>query len=112
MTARVLSIRVVREHVMRPAQHKEFLEHMIKLRTLAKAHPGFQSAETMKEVGGNPAKYIIHSKWNTVTDFEAWIKNPQRLEVTSKVKEMCLEDESHLIYIRENASASSLHTDE
>ena len=64
---------------------KVFLPHIVEIRSLAVRQPGYISGETFFNLE-RPEECIVISKWTTIEHWQAWEKDPRRLELNKNME--------------------------
>ena len=57
---------------------------LLKLRSLANKQKGYISGETLKSVE-NPDEYLVISTWQSMQDWQEWMKSQDRIDVQEKL---------------------------
>ena len=72
---------------------------MVKLRSLARAQPGYMSSETLKciEPPGDD-EYLIRSTWQSAEDWKRWLHNDERNAVQQQIDVISGEKTEYRIY--------------
>ena len=68
---------------------KEIAPLMVKLRSLARAQPGYVSSETLRCI--DPAgddEYLIRSTWESSAQWENWFHSNERSAIQQKIDEI------------------------
>lgn len=79
-----MSIRVLSERLFRAGSEKKVVSMMQQLRSVAIYSPGFISAEVLREVT-KPNSYAVLSTWHQLEDWNRWVHEAKRLDVTKEM---------------------------
>jgi heme oxygenase (mycobilin-producing) len=72
-----MTVRVLIEREVEPGQESRLLQIMTQSRGKAMRAKGYISGETLRSME-NPNKFLVISNWNSVEDWKAWEKTPER----------------------------------
>lgn len=79
MTVRILIRRTI------PAETaREIVPLFRQMRQLALQQKGYISGETLRNYN-NPEEFLIISSWQAVSDWETWLKSPERQDMQEKI---------------------------
>ena len=82
-----MTIRVLIEREVEPGQETKLQLFLTQARTKAMKARGYISGETLRALD-NPNKYLVLSNWNTVEDWKAWEKDPERAKLQQELVPM------------------------
>ena len=82
MTIRILIKRTVPEEKAR-----DLIPKFKKIRQLAVQQNGYISGETLRSYN-NPEEFLIISSWQSVADWEKWLKNEERQEMQDEIDQL------------------------
>jgi heme oxygenase (mycobilin-producing) len=72
---------------------KEIIVLFRQMRILATAQQGYISGETLRSMD-DPEEFLVISTWNSVQDWENWLKSKERREVQARI-DLVLGGETH-----------------
>ncbi|MFZ2446646.1 MAG: antibiotic biosynthesis monooxygenase family protein [Syntrophobacteraceae bacterium] len=75
-----MTIRVLIERTVEPGQEAKLQQIMTQSRVRAMKAKGYISGETLRALD-NPSQFLVISNWNSVEDWKAWEKNPERAKI-------------------------------
>jgi heme-degrading monooxygenase HmoA len=93
-----MAVRVIIEREVKPEQEPKLRDLMTRTRMKALRAEGYISGETVRAMD-NPNKYIILSNWNSVEDWKAWEKSPERLELEQEIEPLLKHRGKCTVYI-------------
>ena len=72
---------------------------MVKLRSLARAQPGYMSSESLKCIEPpHDDEYLIRSTWQSVEDWKEWINSEERSAIQQQIDSITQEKTEYRIY--------------
>ena len=72
---------------------------MVKLRSLARAQPGYMSSESLKCIDPpHDDEYLIRSTWQSVEDWKEWINSEERSAIQRQIDLITQEKTEYRIY--------------
>ncbi len=72
---------------------------MVKLRSLARAQPGYISSESLKCIDPpNEDEYLIRSTWQSDEDWKKWLNSDERSAVQQQIDSITKEKTEYRIY--------------
>ena len=80
-----------------PAKEKEFRKLLQELRTRAMQAEGFISGETMQSID-DPSVHITISTWRSITNWNKWLKSPERRDIQEKFSQVLTEPVTMALY--------------
>jgi heme-degrading monooxygenase HmoA len=81
-----MAIRVIIQRVIDQGQEARVQQILTQLRSKATQVKGYISGETLRDIS-NPQKYLVISTWNSLEDWKAWEKNPERKQLREQLNE-------------------------
>lgn len=75
-----MTVRVLIEREVEQGQEMKLHQIMTQVRSKAMRAKGYISGETLRALDA-PNKYLVISNWNSVEDWKAWEKNPERIKI-------------------------------
>jgi len=76
---------------------KQLVPLLLKLRAMALSQPGYISGETLCNVD-NPEECIVVSRWETVEDWQRWVRSRDRAEIEEKIEALTGEKSDYTVY--------------
>ena len=92
-----MTVRVIIERYVEPGQEARVRLLMTQARTKATNAKGYISGETLRAMD-DPNKFIVLSNWNSVQDWEAWVKNPERVRLQKELAPLLMGNEKCTVY--------------
>ena len=92
-----MAIRVIIMREVDPGEGPKLQRLLMQLRGGATQAKGYISGETLRSVV-DPNKYLVISTWNTLEDWQAWEKSPERKAMQAEVAKIAGGREAHYIY--------------
>ncbi|NIQ38518.1 MAG: antibiotic biosynthesis monooxygenase [Proteobacteria bacterium] len=93
-----MAVKVIIERKVKEGKQYEMMNLMRELRTSALFRKGYISGETLHS-RDDPSKYIVISNWQSVEDWEAWQKHPERHEINKRCEPLLASPESYGVYL-------------
>ena len=84
-----MAVKIVIERSMSPDNQGEVAELLMDLRARAVHQQGYVSGETLFSVD-HPGTHLVISTWESLRDWKAWEKNPQRTETVSRIETLLI----------------------
>jgi len=82
-----MAVKVIIERTMDANNQGEVAELLRDLRARAIHQPGYVSGETLFSVD-RPGTHLVISTWESLRDWKAWAKDPQRQEIVSRIESL------------------------
>jgi heme-degrading monooxygenase HmoA len=79
-----MPVRVIIKRKIRIDDPKALFPLLKELRNQAKTQPGYISGETLKNLD-DPLEYLVVSNWETVDDWNNWMRSKERRELQGRV---------------------------
>jgi heme oxygenase (mycobilin-producing) len=92
-----MTVRVIIERQIEPGQEAKLRLLMTQSRTKAIKAKGYISGETLRALD-DPNKFLVLSNWNTAEDWNAWVKNPERVKLQQELKPLLTDKEKCTVY--------------
>jgi heme-degrading monooxygenase HmoA len=92
-----MTIRVLIEREVEPGKETYLQQFLTQARTKAMRAKGYISGETLRALD-NPHKFIVISNWNTVEDWMAWEKGPERAKLQQELEPLLLGKEKCTVF--------------
>ncbi len=78
---------------------KEVATLMVKLRSLARAQPGYMSSESLKCIDSpDDDEYLIRSTWESIDQWQTWLHSEERTEIQQKIDDITGEKTEYRVY--------------
>ncbi len=68
-----------------------------KLRSLTLNQPGYITGETLKRIDKTDECLVV-STWRSVKDWNAWVADPQRIEIQTKIDTLLGKETEYSVY--------------
>ena len=78
-------------------QVKKLAPLIVKLRSLATTQPGYITGRTFRRLD-DPSEFLVLSTWNSLDDWNRWLKSDQRMELQKQVDELLGEETTYRLY--------------
>ncbi|MDZ7597795.1 MAG: antibiotic biosynthesis monooxygenase [Desulfobacterales bacterium] len=93
-----MAISVMIQRTFRDTQKAAKLAPLIvKLRSLATIQPGYLTGRTFRCLDC-PGEYLVISTWNSLEDWNRWLKSEQRVALQKQVDDLLGEETQYRIY--------------
>lgn len=79
-----MTVRILIRRTIPTEKAKEIIPLFRQMREFALRQKGYISGETLRNYG-NPEEFLVISSWQSVSDWETWLKSPARREVQDKI---------------------------
>jgi antibiotic biosynthesis monooxygenase (ABM) superfamily enzyme len=79
--------KILIERKIRPDSLGDILDLYMQLRSLAMRQQGYISGETLVSADRDDVHLVI-STWHSLSDWQAWENNPQRLEIARRIESL------------------------
>jgi heme-degrading monooxygenase HmoA len=78
---------------------KEVAQLMVKLRSIARAQPGYMSSESLKCIDPpGDEEYLIRSTWQSDEDWQRWLNSEERIAIQHKIDAITREKTDYKVY--------------
>jgi heme-degrading monooxygenase HmoA len=84
-----MAVKILIERSMNPDNQGVVAELLMDLRAMAVHQQGYVSGETLFSVD-RPGTHLVISTWESLRDWKAWEKNPQRTEIVSRIEALLI----------------------
>ena len=88
---------IINRKVKQGRQAKELVPLILQLRARAMYQPGYISGETLCDIE-NPGDCFVISRWETVGDWQNWVRSKERAEIDQKIESLTEEKSEYHIY--------------
>ncbi len=79
-----MAVKILIERKVKPGKEKELNAIVRELRSEAMHAEGFISGETLRSID-DPSVHLVISTWKSMTDWNAWVKSPDRKNLEAKI---------------------------
>jgi heme-degrading monooxygenase HmoA len=78
---------------------KEVAPLMVKLRSIARAQPGYMSSESLKCIDPpGDEEYLIRGTWQSDEDWKRWLNSEERIAIQQKIDAITREKTDYKVY--------------
>lgn len=88
---------IIKRKVKQGRQAKELVPLILQMRACATYQPGYISGETLCDTE-HPGSCLIISRWETVEDWNNWVRHPERTVFDQKIEALSGEKAEYHIY--------------
>lgn len=92
-----MAVRVFIKRKFEERQGKQLMALIHELRTISTIQPGYVSGETLKRIDEGGQSLVI-SKWKSIGYWQAWLENPQRSDLQSKIDALLDTETEYEVY--------------
>jgi len=92
-----MTVRVIIERQVEPEQETRLRLLMTQSRTKAIKAKGYISGETLRALD-DPNKFLVLSNWNSAEDWNAWVKDPERVKLQQELELLLTGKEKWTVY--------------
>ena len=92
-----MTVKVIIERSMNPENVEKAVDILTDLRTKAMRQRGYISGETLFSVD-RPGTHVVVSTWENLSSWKAWVNNPERTEIASKIDTLLSSPSKHTTY--------------
>ena len=82
-----MAVKVIIERSMSRDKQAAVVELLMQLRAKAMRQRGYISGETLFSID-SPGTHVVLSTWESLNDWKAWEKSPQRTDIVKKIDAM------------------------
>jgi heme oxygenase (mycobilin-producing) len=93
-----MAIRALIEREIKAGSELKLNHLLLQLRAKAMQAKGYISGETLRALN-NPNKFLVISTWNSLAEWEAWDKDPQRQVIQEEIDNLLRHPAKTSIYI-------------
>jgi heme oxygenase (mycobilin-producing) len=93
-----MAVRIIIDRKIKKGKEPEFAKLLRDLRSKAIASKGYISGETLRALN-DPHNYIVITTWQSVDDWKAWEKNPERKKIHAKIERLMARPSKTKIYV-------------
>lgn len=88
---------IIRRKVIDKDKVKSLAPLIVKLRSLATIQPGYITGRTFRSLD-DPSEFLVMSTWNSLDDWNRWLKSEERRTLQKKVDDLLGEDTKYRLY--------------
>ena len=94
-----MAVQVLIRRRLVEGKEKELAPLIVKLRSLARAQPGYISSETLRciEPAGE-SEYLVRSTWQSLEDWKKWLQSEERMAIQKKIDITSSEKTEYRVY--------------
>jgi len=94
----IVAVRIIIDRKVKKGKEKDFARMLRELRSKAIPSPGYISGETLR-AEGDPHNYIVISTWQSLEDWKAWEKQPERKQIQARIEKLMARPTKTKIYL-------------
>ncbi|OGP88761.1 MAG: antibiotic biosynthesis monooxygenase [Deltaproteobacteria bacterium RBG_16_48_10] len=80
-----MAVRIIIDRKVKKGKESEFARMLRELRSKAIPSKGYISGETLR-AQDDPYNYVVLSTWQSIEEWKAWEKNPERKKILAKIE--------------------------
>ncbi len=93
-----MAVRIIIDRKVKKGKEAEFAKLLRELRTKVVPSKGYISGETLRSLDDH-YNYIVITTWQSVDDWKAWEKNPERKKIQAKIEKLLSRPAKTKIYV-------------
>lgn len=93
-----MSVKIIIDRKVKKGKEAEFAKLLRELRVKAVPSKGYISGETLRSLDDH-LNFIVITTWQSVDDWKAWEKNPERKKVQAKIEKLMARPTETKIYV-------------
>ncbi len=93
-----MAVRIIIDRKVKKGKEAEFAKLLRELRLKAVPSKGYISGETLRSLDDH-YNYIVITTWQTVDDWKAWEKNPERKKIQAKIEKLMARPTKTKVYV-------------
>ncbi len=93
-----MAVRIIIDRKVKKGKEAEFAKLLRELRTKAVPSKGYISGETLRALDDHH-NYIVITTWQSLDDWKAWEKNPERKKIQNKIEKLLAKPSKTKIYV-------------
>lgn len=93
-----MAVRIIIDRKVKKGKEVEFAKLLRELRTKVVPSKGYISGETLRSLDDH-YNYIVITTWQSVDDWKAWEKNPERKKVQAKIEKLMARPTKTKVYV-------------
>jgi heme-degrading monooxygenase HmoA len=80
-----MAVRIIIDRKVKKGKDSDFARMLRELRSKAIPSKGYISGETLR-AQGDPQNYVVITTWQSIEEWKAWEKNPERKKIQAKIE--------------------------
>jgi len=93
-----MTVRIIIDRKVKKGKESDFSKLLMELRTKAIPSKGYISGETLRALD-DPQNYIVITTWQSLDDWKAWEKHPERKKIQAKIEKIMARPTKTKIYV-------------
>jgi heme-degrading monooxygenase HmoA len=93
-----MAVRIIIDRKVKKGKESDFAKMLRELRSKAIPSKGYISGETLR-AQDDPHNYIVITTWQSVEDWKAWEKQPERKKIQAKIEKLMARPTKTKIYL-------------
>ena len=93
-----MTVRIIIDRKVKKGKESDFSKLLRELRTKAIPSKGYISGETLRALD-DPHNYIVITTWQSLDDWKAWEKHPERKKIQAKIEKIMARPTKTKIYV-------------
>lgn len=93
-----MAVRIIIDRKVKKGKESDFALLLREMRSKAIPSKGYISGETLRALD-DPYNYIVITTWQSVDDWKAWEKNPERIKFQTKIEKLMARPTKTKIYL-------------
>ena len=93
-----MAVRIIIDRKVKKGKESDFARMLRELRSKAIPSKGYISGETLR-AQGDSRNYIVISTWQSLEDWKAWEKQPERRKIQTKIEKLMARPTKTKIYL-------------
>jgi heme-degrading monooxygenase HmoA len=93
-----MAIRIIIDRKVKKGKDSDFARMLRELRSEAIPSKGYISGETLR-AQDDPHNYIVISTWQSLADWKAWEKQPERKKIQAQIEKLMARPTKTRIYL-------------
>lgn len=93
-----MAVRIIIDRKVKKGMESEFSKMLRELRSKAIPSKGYISGETLR-AEHDPHNYIVITTWQSVDDWKAWERSPERKKIQAKIEKLMARPTKTKIYL-------------
>ncbi|OGP74870.1 MAG: antibiotic biosynthesis monooxygenase [Deltaproteobacteria bacterium RBG_16_49_23] len=93
-----MAVRIIIDRKVKKGKEAEFAKLLRELRSKVVPSKGYISGETLRSLNDH-SNYIVITTWESVDEWKAWEKNPERKKVQAKIDKLMARPTRTKVYV-------------
>jgi len=93
-----MAVRIIIDRKVKKGKESDFAKMLRELRSKAIPSKGYISGETLR-AQDDPHNYVVITTWQSVEEWKAWEKNPERKKIQAKIEKLMARPTKTKIYL-------------